>query len=268
MTSAVPHTPPSPIQTVKHPLRSRRLRVSRVETLTPLMRRITFDGIELDFPCEEWAPSAHLKVILPDEQTGELTVPEIRDDRPTRPVSSLGARDYTVRAVDLDAGELVLDFVLHEHGPAGRWAMTAAPGDEIAALGPRGSHLYPQDAGSYVVAGDETALPAISRWLELPVPVRAFISVAAESEIQDLDGDITWLVRTQESDRGARLEEALRGLNLADDVFVFIAGEAGAVAPLRRYLTHERGLRREQIDVDGYWRLGEADFDHHAPLQT
>lgn len=62
------------------------------------------------------------------------------------------------------------------------------------------------------------------------------------------------------------LEAALRELPLPDDLgelFVVIAGETNALRPIRRYFRHEVGLRRKQLVVDGYWKRGVADFDHH-----
>ena len=48
------------------------------------------------------------------------------------------------------------------------------------------------------------------------------------------------------------------------DGFVWVAGEAVSVRPLRRYLRDELGLARGSVDVDGYWRRGVAGHDHHA----
>ena len=48
-----------------------------------------------------------------------------------------------------------------------------------------------------------------------------------------------------------------------DDTFVWAAGEADSLVPLRRAL-RQRGLARAQYDIDGYWRTGVANLDHHA----
>lgn len=42
-----------------------------------------------------------------------------------------------------------------------------------------------------------------------------------------------------------------------------IAGETNALRPIRRYFRHELGLAKKQLVVDGYWKRGVADFDHH-----
>jgi NADPH-dependent ferric siderophore reductase len=47
--------------------------------------------------------------------------------------------------------------------------------------------------------------------------------------------------------------------------FAFVAGEAGCVRPVRRHLRAVGGLARERVDVDGYWRRGVVNHDHHTP---
>lgn len=34
--------------------------------------------------------------------------------------------------------------------------------------------------------------------------------------------------------------------------------------PIRRYLRRELGLPKQQVDVDGYWKKGTANLDHHS----
>jgi NADPH-dependent ferric siderophore reductase len=47
---------------------------------------------------------------------------------------------------------------------------------------------------------------------------------------------------------------------------VWAAGEASALVPVRRYLKHEVGLRPDQLDVQGYWKRGIVNRDHHEPV--
>ena len=57
--------------------------------------------------------------------------------------------------------------------------------------------------------------------------------------------------------------EALRTSPCPHDVFVWAAGEAGAMRSVRGAL-RDAGLPRYAMDVDGYWRIGTANLDHHA----
>lgn len=95
------------------------------------------------------------------------------DHRPTM-------RTYTTRAVHRDAttGEVVVDVDMVYHdplGPAARWVRDVAVGDPVVLLGPNTDHpgpltgmdfVPPAQTDRYLIAGDETAVPAIARILE------------------------------------------------------------------------------------------------------
>ncbi|AXK46056.1 siderophore-interacting protein [Brachybacterium saurashtrense] len=264
----------------------RLLHVVRVETITPAYRRIVFTAANLgtEFPFRDFAPTDHVKLFFPDPRTGELVLPVVTDRGWEYPDGS-GApifRDYTVRAVDPLRSELMIDFVLHDHGTAGRWASRARPGDVLGQLGPRGHVLHPLDYPRYVVAGDETALPAVARFIEeAPAGshMTAVIEVADAAEEQPLDAadgldlDLRWVHRDTapiSPAHSSALETALRTVDISPDeyIFVFVAGEATALTPIRRYLRRELGLPKEQVDVDGYWKRGVSNLDHHSEDST
>ena len=76
-----------------------------------------------------------------------------------------------MRAVRPHLAEVDVDLVLHgDSGPATRWARRARVGDEIALVGPDagfdgdhgGVEFRPPTGGTLLLAGDETAVPAIS----------------------------------------------------------------------------------------------------------
>ncbi|AOS64375.1 siderophore-interacting protein [Actinoalloteichus hymeniacidonis] len=266
------------IRVLRYELRPRLLRVSRVEEITPRTVRITFVGDDLPgFHTNDYAD--HVKLCFP-EPGAELPIMPTLGERGIVPTPAGGPqpifRDYTVRRYDADAGELDIDFVLHDHGIAGRWAGTAAPGAQLGVLGPRGSHVVPDDFDWYLLAGDETALPAIGRRLEElahrrpDVPVRAFVEVDGPAEEQDLAvggrTQLTWLHRDGIAAGGTELlSEALSGETLPADGegYVWVAGEAGVLKPIRRHL-RTLGLSRKNFKVDGYWKRGVINHDHHA----
>lgn len=258
---------------VRHPLRLRHVTVSSVRPAAAGMVRVTFGGDLADFVSA--GPADHVKVFFPDPGTGTLAVPTITEEGIRRPESgTVISRDYTplaFRAEGVGGPELDVDFVIHgDEGPASAWAATAKPGDELAMAGPRGSVLAPGHVSSAVIVADETALPAASRWLDAlgpTVPVAGLFSVADPETSHyfapspHLDG--TWVTGP---DRGAQLETALRATPIGEDTFVFLAGEATDMAPLRRYLRRELALPKEQVDAHGYWKRGVVALDHHAPL--
>jgi NADPH-dependent ferric siderophore reductase len=258
---------------VRHPMAVRRATVTAVRRVVPSIVRITLAGNELvEFSAV--GPADHVKVFFPDPATGSLTVPELGPEGMRRPTEGIVlSRDYTPLAFRPEERELDLDFVIHgDEGPATAWASRAAAGDELGIGGPRGSRLVPEGIRRLLVVADETALPATSRWLALlpqEVSVTALLDVADDtvtSYFEDADArfDPEWLLR----DEGpGQLDEALRSLGPIDgDTFVFLAGEATTLAPLRRYLRHELGLPAEQVSASGYWKRGIVNLDHHAPL--
>ncbi|WP_369669230.1 siderophore-interacting protein, partial [Enterococcus faecium] len=75
-------------------------------------------------------------------------------------------RTYTVRAHDPAAGEVTIDFVLHQGGVASSWARRAEPGDVIGLNSPTGMYDPPVDLAWQVLFADCAALPALSRIVE------------------------------------------------------------------------------------------------------
>ncbi|GAB3842979.1 siderophore-interacting protein [Nesterenkonia populi] len=263
----------------------RDLQVIRTEDITPRYRRIVLTGEDLaeGYPFVRFAPSDHVKAYFPDPKTGRIIAyREVGHDQweVDAPGGSPIRRDYTPRSWDPDTGELALDFVLHEHGVAGSWAMRAQPGDALTIMGPRANWLLPENYRHYLAAGDETALPAISRLIEeAPAGshITAVIAVEDAEEEQPLQPapgvglDLHWVHRAADPagpGHGSALETALRAVKLPSDrtdLFAFAAGEARSMKPIRRFLRRELGLEKKQVSVDGYWKRGVADHDHHNP---
>lgn len=256
-----------------HPLVPRLLRVVDHQLLAPAMRRIVLGGADLaqPFPFEPLAVSDHVKLVFPEIESGEIHLPAVVDDRLVMPAGRPRPifRDYTVRAHDAAAQRLTIDFVLHDHGVAGRWARRAKIGDELGVLGPRGSHLYPGDFENYLIAGDETALPAMARWVEeLPAGTAAevFISVANLGEKIALASrpgiNVTYLERSAQGP-AVLLDAVQNYARPAGELFVWVAGEAAAVKPIRRHVRDVLEIPAEHADIDGYWKQGTAGLDHH-----
>ena len=265
---------PAPVQRVLYPLTPRLAEVTRVERVTPRMARVTLAGDFSEMPAA--AATDHIKIFFPASGEEFPVMPTVGEHGLVPPPagSPRNYRDYTVRRLDRDAGELDVDMVVHAGGLAGAWAASAVPGLRVGVLGPRGSEVVADDLDWYVLAGDETALPAIGRWLsELPAGARAevFCEVADAAEEQEFvsDADVTvhWLHRDGvPAGEATLLHDALATLALpAGRGFVWVAGEAGALRPVRRLLRARDDLSPRDLDVDGYWRRGVVNHDHHAP---
>ncbi|MQY14012.1 hypothetical protein SRB5_41720 [Streptomyces sp. RB5] len=243
-------------------------RVVRVERLTPHMTRVVLGGETLSgLDCGQYTDH-YIKLLFDpgaDARPEPYDLDAIRRDLPRDqwPVT----RTYTVRRWDPAALELTVDFVVHgDEGLAGPWALAARPGERVRFLGPGGAYAPDPAAGWHLLAGDESALPAIAAALErLPHDARAhvFLEVADRAERQPLtvpDGtELTWLYRDGRR-VGDLLVEAVRALpRPAGRMHGFVHGEAGMVKELRRYLRLECGVPREELSASGYWRLGHDE---------
>ncbi|RAJ45592.1 NADPH-dependent ferric siderophore reductase [Kitasatospora sp. SolWspMP-SS2h] len=269
-------TVPPRMRIVRHPLKYRLLDVKRVQRITPGTVRVTFAGDALDGFCEQ-APTDHVKLCFAAPGHDLPTEPVVENDTwmdaPVEPIT----RDYTIRQYRREARELDIDMVLHGTGVGSGWAAAARPGMKLGVFGPRGSEEIDFVHDWYLLGADETALPALARWLEmLPagVKVLAFAEVPGPEDEQHLptaaDATVVWLHRGAAAPGTTdHLERAVRAAELPPGMgFAWIAGEAHTLRPIRRHLRNERGLGRDQVDVDGYWKRGTANHDHHEDEHT
>lgn len=188
--------------------------VARVERRSPTFVNVTFAGDDLaDFGTA--GLDQRVKVVLPLESTGFASFPDGEDwytqwrELPGELRNPF--RTYTVRAVRPEEREVDIVFACHgDVGPASAWAGRAEPGDEIVLIGPdeygsgrtAGIDWRPGDVGTLLLAGDETATPAICAILEsLPEDSvgAAFLEVPESGdalEVRAPEGvDVRWLAR-------------------------------------------------------------------------
>jgi len=327
--------------------------VSSVQELSPNFRRITFGGYSLrDFGVHGGTLDLRVKLMIPSlaEDGTQLPLPVFRMEQSgwyrewlaMDPATRGSMRTYTVREERLDAvyPEIDVDFVMHfdaegDGGPAANWALNAKPGDALTIIGPNNRAAHCVTAGTYsgiewrpglaqrvLLAGDETAVPAISAILESLRPYmsgHAFLEVPEVGDFLDLksdaDVDITWLARGASVGRsrphGELLQEAVRAavpapgwvgikasaggarpepedVDVDQDIlwetparmetaaiaatknpgmpagampfYAWIAGEAGVIKDMRRYLVRDVGIDRKQVAFMGYWRQGKAEL--------
>ncbi|GAA1676679.1 siderophore-interacting protein [Glycomyces endophyticus] len=242
--------------------------VLRTERVTPHMIRVVLGGEGLaDFECGDFTDH-YVKLQFPVEGVAypePFDLGRIREEYPREqwPVT----RTYTVRRWDPAARELWIDFVYHgDEGVAGPWAASARPGALLRFAGPGGGYAPGADADWHLLAGDESALPAIASAVERLSPgARAFVFLEVEGpeEEQQLKsaGDVSvfWLHRG-EAAVGSRLVDAVRGFEFPSaEVQAFVHGEAGFVREIRRYLRFEREVPRERLSISGYWRVGHNE---------
>jgi NADPH-dependent ferric siderophore reductase len=289
-------------------------RVIAAERLTPHFVRVTFTGPEFAH-FGSAGPDQRIKVLLPhpDGTFTEIGQEDGAGDWYDRwralPTGERNLfRTYTVRRLDRATAELVVDFVVHhDAGPAGEWADQATVGQQLLIVGadvragtPDGGYdWHPGSARRVLLAGDETAAPAIVAILESlgpDVEADAFIEVptAADALPEGAAPGVRlhWLARDDRA-HGTALTEAVtawadasgallvraaapRPQEVAEidvdhellwdspedaegEFYAWIAGEAATVKGLRRMLVSQRGVDRKRVAFMGYWRLGQSE---------
>jgi NADPH-dependent ferric siderophore reductase len=204
-----------------------------------------------------------------------LTLDSFADLPPEKQPS---VRTMTVRRVDEAACQIAIDIVVHgDHGVAGPWAVAAEPGQRIHLMGPGGAYTPDPAADWHLLAGDESALPAIAAALEALPPTaigKAFIEVAGPDDEIPLTApesvEVSWVYRGGRADLVpedragdfAPLIEAVTSAQwLPGQVHVFIHGEAQAVMHnLRSYIRNKPGVEAKWASsISGYWRRGRTE---------
>jgi NADPH-dependent ferric siderophore reductase len=255
--------------------------VVRTKQLAPHMVRVVLGSSQFDtFVPSKFTDSYVKLAFVPDDVDvaglpRPLTLDSFADLPPEKRPS---VRTMTVRHVDPAAGEITLDIVVHgEHGIAGTWAAEAQAGQPIYLMGPGGAYTPNPAADWHLLAGDESALPAIAAALEaLPSNAvgKVFIEVAGPDDeiplIAPESVQVNWVYRggradlvpeDRAGDFAPLIEAVTTTLWLPGQVHVFIHGEAQAVMHnLRPYIRKERGVDAKWASsISGYWRRGRTE---------
>ncbi|WZP17864.1 siderophore-interacting protein [Arthrobacter citreus] len=219
--------------------------VKRVQRLSGNFQRITFAGSCLaEFGVQGQTHDLRIKVVVPSVDSDGRALPmpkfDCSDTAWYRNWLQLDAgvrgsmRTYTVRAARCGGPEpeIDIDFVLHfdeagKGGPASSWAAAAQPGDRVSIIGPNAAHCVtaesyggvewrPGMARHVLLAGDETAVPAITAILEsLPADItgHALLEVPADTDTLPVSTQssvqVSWLPRGSRP-HGELLEAAVR----------------------------------------------------------
>lgn len=226
--------------------------------LTPAYARLRLEGSDLrgfDSP----GADDHIRVFFPVDAAADMR--------------AAPNREYTPVSWDATAGWLDIDVALHGDGVGSRWAESAPIGAAVAVGGPRGSMVIVGRPDAWLLAGDETAVPAIRRFaaamdddavgrIAVEVPSRAHdLPVAAPRGVE--------VVQLHRGDRpaGAELVDWLDALDVEERpdgcVFGFVAAEQSVVRAGRALLLERWAGDPACTVVKGYWKRGTAEY--HAP---
>ena len=244
------------------------LTVLRRERLSPHTVRITAGGPGFDALRMNEFTDKYAKVLFVDPALGlapPYDLAALRESLPSdqQPVT----RTYTLRRADPKGRQLAIDFVVHgDEGIAAPWAARAQPGDILTLSGAGGA--YHPDPGSdwYLLAGDESALPAICSALEaLPGDARgiAYLETCDPGEYLDATPpsgmQVIWLHRLQPGSQPRLLADALTaGPWLSGRAGVFAHGERESMKAVRSALKARIG-DGDQLSLSGYWASGRTE---------
>jgi NADPH-dependent ferric siderophore reductase len=281
--------------------------VRAIEVLTPHFLRVTVGADDLD-QFADHGDDQRFKLVLPLPEVGFDFFPRggeswYLDWRHLPPERQNPIRTYTVTGVR--ASEREVDFVVARHGatgPASAWAETARVGDPLVLVGPnarseeptRAAEWAPPIGADLLVAGDETAVPAIVSILAGLAPDRRGVAVLEVPTSDDVlpvqapDGvEVIWLGRDGR-EHGSLLDAAVRAAaarlvhpaptpvtdepvddddsdllwdvaSAASGFYAWLAGEASVIRTLRRHLVADVGLDKRAVTFMGYWRRGASE---------
>jgi NADPH-dependent ferric siderophore reductase len=246
-------------------MRFRRTTLVEREWLSPAYVRVRLRGDELA-GFESLGADDHIRIFFPDGNP--QSVEELR---------AAPSREYTPLAWGADW--LELEFAIHGDprvgtaGVAAAWAGTAPLGAIAGVGGPRGSKVLVGRPDAWLLAGDETAVPAIRRFTQAmgsDAIGRIVVEVpdaAHELSIDAPAGVVVEHVHRGIGAAGAALAARLDALTAHDRpegaVLGFVAAEQSIVKPGRALLLDRWGLDADHVIVKGYWKRGETEY--HAP---
>lgn len=246
------------------------MEVIATERLTEHLVRVHIGGPALAEFTDNGCTDRYVKIHFAKPELG-LTPPydldELREQLP--PEDLPVTRTYTIRSVGADS--LAIDFVVHgDEGVAGPWAAAAKPGDLIAFSGPGGAYRPDPEADAHLLAGDESALPAVAAALEeladhLPDAVgTAYLEVYGRGDELPLRAprgvEIRWLHRgSAVAGTSTALADALAAHPWpAGRVQVFAHGERESMKAVRDVMK-TRAVPRSDLSLSGYWAYGRSE---------
>lgn len=238
-----------PEQAGAHPPNFSLARVVSSWRLAPDFLRLRIEGEDLARLDRDMI---HFRIVLP-RPDGPTDWPRLSGTGQTVWPQELHRPAYTVAAIDAAAGWLETDIFIHDGGRVCAFAASAAPGTEIGLTGPGGGGIPRTD--HLLIAGDETAYPALSRIIAAQAPGARIdchlFGVTADYPLASHPG----LELRHDPAGEARLAARLDGAGPPAER-VWIATEKARLQPLKQaVLAH---LPKDRAHLAAYWSAGTA----------
>ncbi|MEO0772943.1 MAG: siderophore-interacting protein [Pseudomonadota bacterium] len=194
----------------------------------------------------------HFRILLPEPENTDPDYPTLAPNGSTKwpkGAKALHRPVYTARRLDGDLVEM--DVFIHEGGRACDWAASVAPGARLAIIGPGGGVIV--DQGPVVLAGDETAYPAIARIMEsLPAGTQGRAILLSHEGHWDYPFpsghglDLEWV------DKKGFAPATRAALAATPDAHVWIAAERGQTGKITSS-QELKAIPKTQRYIAGYW---------------
>ena len=248
-------------------------RLKKRQYLTPNFIRITLQGDREDVRSLSQATiGVNNKLFIPPTGVKEIQFPTFNFDtrqwvfenEKTKPL----IRTYTHRGIDVEKGELIIDFVAHgDNGPASYWAIHAEIGDLIGvSMGIDATELIPK-ADWYLLVGDATAIPVLSAIIESLPPSAEGIAIIETVSAEDIQHwklpphfEIQWVINPN-PEKGSELADLAIKFAIPENksTFSYIASEFSTVKKIRTHFKTAYQWTKDQFYAYSYWKMGASE---------
>ncbi|SMX51218.1 siderophore-interacting protein [Actibacterium lipolyticum] len=227
------------------------------------VRRISPNFLRVTMACENVGAlltgGMHFSLLLPPEGRAPVW-PHINDEGRTiwaEGEDQLHRAPYTFVDLDVKAGTFSFDVFEHDGGRTTEWARHTTKGDVVAVVGPGGGTFPTGDF--LLMAGDETALPAMRRILEHSDPARRGAVFIELGDMRDKcpiaapEGvTVTWVQRGS----GDTILDQICAAGLPETEqshFVWFAAERDQVRRAKSHFRDTVKIERTQGYFSTYW---------------
>lgn len=203
----------------------------------------------------------HFRILLPAPENTDPDYPTLAPNGATKwpkGAKALHRPVYTARHM---TGDLVeMDVFEHAGGRACAWARDVEPGTRLAIIGPGGGGLV--DGPRVVLAGDETAYPAIARIMEaLPKGAAGQVILLSHNDHRDYPFPANHGLNVQWTDKKGFAATTRDALAATPDAHVWVAAERGQTGKITA-LEELKAVPKSQRYVAGYW----TSFNFELPM--
>ena len=194
----------------------------------------------------------HFRILLPEPENTDPDYPTLAPNGSTKwpkGAKALHRPVYTARSAR--DGLVEMDVFIHEGGRACAWAGSVEAGTRLAIIGPGGGGVV--DRGPVVLAGDETAYPAIARSIDsLPQGTTGKVVLLAHEGQRDYPFPDGHNLSVEWTDKTGFAPATRAALAATPDAHVWIAAERGQTGRITTS-AELKAIPKTQRYVAGYW---------------